>query len=72
MGVLGGVFFKNLILKKVSRRKWKHEQFPSMQIDKYRTFAKNVPFIIVRFFLMKKMHTILLILLLNFKDFTLN
>ena len=36
-----GLFiFKNLILKKVSGRKLKHEQFPSMQVDKYRTFAK--------------------------------
>ena len=35
----GWFIFKNLILKKVSRRK-KNEHFPSMQIDKYRTFAK--------------------------------
>ena len=39
-GGSGWFICKNLILKKGSRRKHKHEQFPSMQIDKYRTFAK--------------------------------
>ena len=64
--------FKNLILKKVSRRKLKHEQFPSMQIDKYRTLQNNVSFNNSEIFSYEKMQNTLLILLLIFKYFILN
>ena len=43
-----------------------------MQIDKYRTFAKNVLFNNSEIFSYDKMHKTLLILLLIFKYFILN
>ena len=43
MGVLV-VYFSKLNFEESQQTKIKHEQFPSMQIDKYRTFARNVSF----------------------------
>ena len=35
------VFIKRLNFEESQQTEIKHEQFPSMQIDKYRTFAKE-------------------------------
>ena len=39
--VPGGLFVKTLFWRKSADGNKKQEQFPSMQIDKYRTFAKE-------------------------------